>query len=337
MKKSQAPQVPKIDFVVLWVDGNDCEWQKKKAQYMPSQECDASVNRYRDWGTLKYWFRGVAKFAPWVNRIYFVSDGQVPSWLNVDNPRLCVTDHKEYIPIEGLPIFNSNAIEVGIHRLPDLSDNFVHFNDDLFLTSPIEPSYYFSGDLPIDMPGLTRPAQKTTLFGTLMLNTYEVLNRHFSKKEVIKRDFFKWFSPFNGKAFLRTLRNIGRDKFDGIVIPHLSVPYRKSDFSRVWDVESALLEETQKHRFRDPTDLTHFLFRFWRFAVGDYKVRKSRGKYFSVTNLSEAKNVAEAIHKRKYPEICINDCYVGEGFEDAKNLILSAFDKLLPEKCEFEM
>ncbi len=47
----------KIDFVIMWVDGNNIEWQKEKNKYRAPQEI--SVNRYRDWGFLKYWFRGV--------------------------------------------------------------------------------------------------------------------------------------------------------------------------------------------------------------------------------------------------------------------------------------
>ncbi|MBQ6357217.1 MAG: capsule biosynthesis protein CapK, partial [Solobacterium sp.] len=39
-------------------------------------------NRFKDWGLFKYWFRGVEKFAPWVNKIYFITWGHVPTWLD---------------------------------------------------------------------------------------------------------------------------------------------------------------------------------------------------------------------------------------------------------------
>ena len=64
-----------IDFVLLWVDGADPVWQKKKNEYQKKENragYDASAKRYRDYGLLKYWFRGVERFAPWVNRIYFL-------------------------------------------------------------------------------------------------------------------------------------------------------------------------------------------------------------------------------------------------------------------------
>ena len=64
----------KIDFVVTWVDGNDPEWLQERAQYMPMRlDTGNAKNRFRDWGLMKYWFRGVEKFAPWVNHVYFVT------------------------------------------------------------------------------------------------------------------------------------------------------------------------------------------------------------------------------------------------------------------------
>ena len=77
----------KIDFVVTWVDGSDPIWQKVKNQYS-AEGADTRVTRYRDWDQLKYWFRAVEKYAPWVNKVHFVTFGHLPQWLNTDNPKL---------------------------------------------------------------------------------------------------------------------------------------------------------------------------------------------------------------------------------------------------------
>lgn len=132
-----------IDFVVTWVDGNDEKWRLKKAKY------DGSINTskysmnsekaYREWGTFKYWFRGVEKFAPWVNKVYLVTDNQKPDWLNIDSDKLVLIDHKEIINNDFLPVFSANPIESNIHRIPGLSEHFVFFNDDMYLTAPISP------------------------------------------------------------------------------------------------------------------------------------------------------------------------------------------------------
>ena len=71
-----------IDFVITWVDGSDQEWRREKALYNPEAGMDNDAERYRDWDLLKFWFRGVEKFAPWVRRVYFVCDQKLFFVLN---------------------------------------------------------------------------------------------------------------------------------------------------------------------------------------------------------------------------------------------------------------
>lgn len=91
------------------------------------------MHRYRDYGTFNYWFRMVEMHAPWVNNIYLITNGQRPKWLNVNHPKLKWVRHEEFIPKEYLPTFNASAIEMNIHRIDGLSENFVLFNDDMYL------------------------------------------------------------------------------------------------------------------------------------------------------------------------------------------------------------
>ena len=100
-----------IDFIVTWVDGNDPDWLKQKHEYLGAaynaREVDVRDVRYRPWDTLKYLFRGIDTYAPWVRRIHFVTWGHLPSWLNTSNPRLNVVKHSDYIPEKYLPTFSS--------------------------------------------------------------------------------------------------------------------------------------------------------------------------------------------------------------------------------------
>jgi len=67
-----------IDFVIPWVDGGDHHWKELFEQYSPDENTvDARTERYRDWGLLKYWFRGVEKYSPWVRKIHFITQGQM--------------------------------------------------------------------------------------------------------------------------------------------------------------------------------------------------------------------------------------------------------------------
>ena len=86
----------KIDFVIMWVDGSDPAWLEEKNKYLEKKiDTSNAINRYRDMGLLKYWFRGVEKFTPWVNKVHFVTWGHIPSWLNTNNPKLNVVRHED--------------------------------------------------------------------------------------------------------------------------------------------------------------------------------------------------------------------------------------------------
>lgn len=133
-----------IDFVIIWVDGNDPAWRAVKNQYVPRPvgEDDQEV-RYRDWDNLQYWFRSVEKYTPWVRKIHFVTWGHLPKWLNVNHPKLHIVNHKDYIPEKYLPTFNSHTIEMNLHRIEGLAEQFVYFNDDMFLLKPVYMEDFF--------------------------------------------------------------------------------------------------------------------------------------------------------------------------------------------------
>lgn len=327
-----------IDFVVLWVDTNDANWQRERAKYTPSKNDDISIIRYQNWDNLQYWFRSVAKYAPWVRKIHLVTCEQIPDWLNLNNPKVNLVKHSDYMPSDALPTFNSSAIELGIYTIPDLAEHFVYFNDDMFLTSYVTPEYFFNEGVPYDMPGLLRSPQKIAgnNFSSLMYNNSMILRKHFTKEQLFQNRIFEWLNPAMGLTFLRTARYICQKDFPGFVIPHLSVPYLKSDFAKVWEIEGVALRETQHHRFRSDDDLTHFLVRNWRMCEGNYIPQKSRGKYFSVDGETVAQNVATAIVHNKYPEICINEICTGDIFEQVKSTVNAAFAKVLSDKCEYE-
>ncbi|MDY4501824.1 MAG: stealth family protein, partial [Lactobacillus johnsonii] len=145
--------MPKIDFVVTWVDGSDSVWLESKAKY--ADKADIILNteaRYRDWNIFKYWFRAVELYAPWVNRIFLITEGHLPKWINLEHPKLVHIKHSDYIDEQYLPTFNSNVIELNIPNIKELSEKFVLFNDDVFINAPVLPEDFFDKDgLPKDI------------------------------------------------------------------------------------------------------------------------------------------------------------------------------------------
>lgn len=94
-----------------------------------------SKNRYRDNMELKYSLRSIVKNAPWIRRVYLVTDNQIPYWLNLNNgDKLRIISHSDIFQNKShLPVFSSPAIESQLHRIPGLSRRFIYFNDDVML------------------------------------------------------------------------------------------------------------------------------------------------------------------------------------------------------------
>ena len=219
-----------IDFVIIWVDGNDPEWRKVKNQYVPKAigEDDQEV-RYRDWDNLQYWFRAVEKYTPWVNKIHFVTWGHLPKWLNVDHPKLHIVNHKDYIPEEYLPTFNSHTIEMNLHRIEGLAEQFVYFNDDMFINAPMQPEDFFVNGLPCDTFALDCIYWGKDSAGPYNGNDMAVINTYFPKKKALKENWKKWFKLRYGLNNLyKTLVLCPWRWFPGFYYQHLPNSFLKS-------------------------------------------------------------------------------------------------------------
>lgn len=331
----------KIDFVIIWVDGSDPQWQAEKSKYTPDRlKEDTSVHRYRDWDNLQYWFRGVEKFAPWVNKIHFVTYGHLPKWLNVNHPRLNIVKHSDYIPEEYLPTFSSHPIELNLHRIKGLSENFVYFNDDMFIINKTKPEDFFRKNLPCDSAVLTPHCYSPLCaFHFAHYRNIGIINKYFDMKSVLKRDFAKWFNIKYGLKMLQTVVMLPCPRFPGMWMNHMPSSFRKSTFEEVWALEGEELSSTCSNKFRNMLDYSQWLFKEWQMAKGEFYPRNPRvGSNFELNLLHSAEEISEFISKQKRKLLCFNDHEMTEEeFEKAKAMINSAFNKVLPEKSEFEL
>ena len=132
-----------IDVVYTWVNGSDPEFQKSLQEELlrnqQTQRDAVNTGRFFDWGTLRYSLRSLEMFASgWVRNVYLVTNGQVPSWINQDHPRLRLVTHKDIFGNRSyLPTFSSRAIEHNLFRIPGLSEKFLYFNDDFVLSNKV--------------------------------------------------------------------------------------------------------------------------------------------------------------------------------------------------------
>ena len=102
------------------------------------------AKRFRDWGTLRYLLRGIAECMPFIERVHLVvaAESQVPTW--IDRERVHIVLHADIIPSSLLPLFNSCTIEMFLHRIDGLAEEYLYFNDDMFPLQPSQPADFFA-------------------------------------------------------------------------------------------------------------------------------------------------------------------------------------------------
>ena len=326
----------KIDFVIPWVDGGDLEWIKEKNMYSGkiTTEEDARDIRFRDWETLKYWFRGVEKFTPWVDRIHFITWGHLPEWLNTEHPRLHIVNHKDYIPEQYLPTFSSHVIELNMHRIPELSDHFVYFNDDIFILKPLKEEDFFVNGVPCDLCVANAITPRLGEFSPILLQTTSYINKHFNKKQDMKKNRSKWFNLKYGKLLIRTLCLTPWTFYTGFYNHHLAVAYDKKTLETVWKEEPEILDQTCHHRFRNNMDVNQYIFRYWRLASGNFVPHEVLGRYVNMGDNNES--IYRMIREQSEKLLCINDKENKSDFEIEKKKMIDAFEKVFPKKSSFE-
>lgn len=332
-----------IDIIIPWVDGNDPKWLRERSiiekKYNINKQANSNV-RYESWDNLQYIFRGIEKFMPWVDKVFLVTCGQIPDFLSINNPKLRLVKHSDYMPKEYLPTFNSNVIELNYHRIEDLSDNFILFNDDCYPIKPIPQSYYFIDGIPCDeaveSPIMPVDVGAISNYASYVkANNLLFINRHFNKREVQKKNWDKWYFEGYGELLERNRGLSYWNNFAGFHDYHMPVPLKKSTLKHIWDIEGDLLDKVSKNQFRHSSDLSQCIVRYWQLCEGDFVPQKSEGKPYLVT-FDNYKEVAGAIDNKVSQMICLTEDCTPKEFLIIRETINESLDRLLPEKCSFE-
>lgn len=328
-----------VDIVIPWVNGNDPAWQQEKQRY--EREVTTSVHAfdYQEWGILKYWFRCVEKNMPWVRRIFFVTWGHVPEWLNIDHPKLVIVNHSDYLPSEYLPTFSANPIEINFHRIKGLSEHFIYFNDDMFVLSRTEKSDFFKNGLPCECAIINpiAPANNNCI-AHMQLTNAAVINQHFNKHQVIMSQPFKWFNLKYGKLLPLNVMFIPWGRFPGLLEKHLPASMLKSTYEEIWEKEYDLMDQTSRHRFRNfKLDVNQWLIKEWQIASGKFWPRTiSIGKNLQIRDEKTALDAAKIIKEKRIKLICVNDHLENCDPSKCITIVNDAFKEAYPEKSGFE-
>lgn len=328
--------MPDIDFVITWIDGNDPNWRAEKQRFQPAQDSDDSDIRYRDWNTLRYWFRAVENYAPWVNRIHFVTWGHIPTWLNVNNPKLHIVRHSDYIPPEYLPTFSSHPIELNLHRIPGLAEQFVYFNDDTFLNAPVKPTDFFRNGIPVDRLIFDVEYPADSQISEIIHNDVRLISKYVDMRTILRRDAGKVFYPLYGIPGLKNLFVLPFRHFTGFYNHHLPISFTKTAFKQMWAQEYSVFDETCQHRFRSNSDISPWVIRYWNLAQGNVIPCSYRqGKVFAISNHN--KKMYNALLHSHYKMLCCNDNALNFAFDEVRSQLITVFETKFSQKSSFEV
>lgn len=308
-----------VDLVYLWVDGNDPVWQAKHNAFIGKTEESSPINckgRYANNDELKYSLRSVETYAPWIRTIFIVTDNQVPEWLDISNTKVKIIDHKDIMPAESLPCFNSALIEHFLYKIPGLAEHFLLANDDMYLNKAVTVDDFFTKEgFPIIRLG-RRPFRKFRWFWRVNVRKKPLKNYSFTIARASQLVDDKYGVYYTG-------------------MPHHNIDsYLKSDMQRV--VEDYFRDEfaaNNKNRMRSNDDIQRILFSYTALALKRGKLRYVTRKESMHVEIQKERHYRR-LEKFRPMFFCMNDSEYAKD-EDRKTA-KEYLERRFPDKSEFE-
>lgn len=292
-----------VDAVITYVNGQDPVWQ---AEYASAVGGDALSKRYRDWGTLRYLLRGIERHIPSVEKVFLLVSGesQVPSWIN--RSTVHVVTHDEIIPRHFLPTFNSTTIEMYLHRIPGLSEEFLYFNDDMFpVMDCVHDDFFNSGKAVI---GFARHILAGGKYKKRVRNSDRMARKALGKRP--------------GLFFVRP--------------QHTCSPMLRSESEKLY----SLCEEDISgvvSRLRTTRNFNQYLFLDYLYYQGKTVKGKISNKHLSPA-VHGPGTIAANIMTPTTKLLCINDVNMSDAdFEIYRESVVKAFGSHFPSKSRFEL
>lgn len=291
-----------MDVVITYVDGLDPLWQEDYQKYTNTPILE---KRFRDWGTLRYLMRGIETNMPFIRKVHLVvaRDSQVPKWVNRDTVNVVL--HKDIIPAEFLPTFNCNPIEMHLHRIEGLDQEYVYFNDDVFPMQPCQPTDFFrecKGQL-----GMSRHLFSIDMFKKICRNSDVVARRALGKRPAL--------------MFLRP--------------QHVCTPMLKSECEELYHrAESDIRNSISTTR--TAKNLSQYVFLNYMYLRGKLENRRLSKRHFSL-GITTTETLRKFILNPTRKFTCINDVKLSqERFEELRKLLCEAFETRFPNKSKYE-
>lgn len=306
-----------IDLVYLWVNGNDPQWVAKRDACIgrPTGKQENCKGRFADNGDLRYSLRSIEKNAPWIRKVFIVTDNQVPDWLDTTNPRVQIVDHSEILPEECRPCFNSSLIEQFLYRIPGLSEHFLYSNDDMYINRPVTPATFFAEDGKPNLFMNRKPFRKVSLW---------------FREKVMKKPLSQYLQKIRNASVLVEKRY---GKYYGEKLHHNMDAYTKSIFEVTHKQFAEELATMRTHHMRSSKDYQRVIFTYVAIAekLGHLKyVSQHHSFRLHIDN----RRLYSKFERYNPVLFCMNDSeFVSD---DDRRFAVEYVSKLFPEKSQFE-
>ena len=304
---SRSSPVP-VDIVFTYVrrDNSNTRIVKENAK-----QFDNSYNRFSDHGELLFALRSVFMYVPWVRNVFVVVSSvhtQMPTFLSEDSyefvsvrgtHRVALVEHSVIYGTEyasHLPTFNSQSIELHLHKIPGLSEHFLYANDDFFLTKPLSFNRFFTEN----------PVAPGTFMPLLRFNAGTIPNEIDAKHT--RKHTVSWYN--NVKILHKLFPKSVRDS--QLYQSHCFAPLTQSVCVELWDRLPNTLARTSHSQVRSDTDVYFVgLLMYYALYTERAKVVDSNSMYIPVyahTSISEMKALIVDAMRGSTEMLCINDC-----------------------------
>ena len=291
-----------MDIVITYVNGLDPIWQRDYEKYTNQPVLE---KRFRDWGTLQYLFRGIAENMPFIRKVHLVvsHESQVPEWINRDEVHIVL--HKDIIPAEYLPVFNSNPIEMHLHRIEGLDEEYLYFNDDIFPMRKCEPTDFFRNGKGV--LGISHHLLVWDMFKKICRNSDRLARKALGLKPSI--------------LFLRP--------------QHICTPMLKSECKELFDKMKSEIYSCMT-RIRSKNNVAQYIFLNYMYLKGKLENERLSKRHFSV-GISSIGSLTGFIKNPNRKLACINDVQLSEErYRELRKALLDAFEERFPLKSKYE-
>ncbi len=250
---------------------------------------------------------------------------------NVEHPKLRWITHKEFMPEEYLPTYNSAAIELNLHRIEGLSENYLYFNDDVYLIRDSQPSDFYKNGQPKLFAVYDALVPWSAYTNTYYKNV-ELIYCHFPNKKALKSSPWKFFNYRYGHLVLKNLLLLPWGP-TGYVNNHLATPMKKSTLANLWQIEGETLDRTSRNKIRNyEVDVNQYICQYWHIESNQfYPISKNFGETINLHQIDRLESIFKDKHKKL---LCVNDEV------DFKEENIIRFKEILqeryPEKSAFE-